>query len=148
MKTSSSSVTTKPRLQFRMRQMSKTETFLLLLGGMLMVIGSGASLFMQAWAPYIFAPGALLFAAIQMRQTYEGKNITIRRLRRIMLMSDVLFLIAALLMFASQANFLGLDFLVYLKYVHNNWIVVLLVAAILQLYTSHRIANELEKESQ
>jgi hypothetical protein len=128
--------------------MSKTETFLLLLGGMLMVIGSGASLFMQAWAPYIFAPGALLFAAIQMRQTYEGKNITIRRLRRIMLMSDVLFLIAALLMFASQANFLGLDFLIYLKYVHNNWIVVLLVAAILQLYTSHRIANELEKESQ
>ncbi len=131
-----------------MRQMSKTETFLLLLGGMLMVIGSGASLFMQAWAPYIFAPGALLFAAIQMRQTYEGKNVTIRRLRRIMLMSDVLFLIAALLMFASQANFLGLDFLIYLKYVHNNWIVVLLVAAILQLYTSHRIANELEKESQ
>lgn len=131
-----------------MRQMSKTETFLLLLGGMLMVIGSGASLFMQAWAPYIFAPGALLFAAIQMRQTYEGKNITIRRLRRIMLMSDVLFLIAALLMFASQANFLGLDFLIYLEYVHNNWIVVLLVAAILQLYTSHRIANELEKESQ
>ena len=131
-----------------MRQMSKTETFLLLLGGMLMVIGSGASLFMQAWAPYIFAPGALLFAAIQMRQTYEGKNITIRRLRRIMLMSDVLFLIAALLMFASQANFLELDFLIYLKYVHNNWIVVLLVAAILQLYTSHRIANELEKESQ
>lgn len=131
-----------------MRQMSKTETFLLLLGGMLMVIGSGASLFMQAWAPYIFAPGALLFAAIQMRQTYEGKNITIRRLRRIMLMSDVLFLIAALLMFASQVNFLGLDFLIYLKYVHNNWIVVLLVAAILQLYTSHRIANELEKESQ
>jgi hypothetical protein len=128
--------------------MSKTETFLLLLGGMLMVIGSGASLFMQAWAPYIFAPGALLFAAIQMRQTYEGKNVTIRRLRRIMLMSDVLFLIAALLMFASQANFLGLDFLIYLKYVHNNWIVVLLVAAILQLYTSHRIANELEKESQ
>jgi len=128
--------------------MSKTETFLLLLGGMLMVIGSGASLFMQAWAPYIFAPGALLFAAIQMRQTYEGKNVTIRRLRRIMLMSDGLFLIAALLMFASQANFLGLDFLIYLKYVHNNWIVVLLVAAILQLYTSHRIANELEKESQ
>jgi hypothetical protein len=128
--------------------MSKTETFLLLLGGMLMVIGSGASLFMQAWAPYIFAPGALLFAAIQMRQTYEGKNVTIRRLRRIMLMSDVLFLIAALLMFASQANFLGLDFLIYLKYVHNSWIVVLLVAAILQLYTSHRIANELEKESQ
>ena len=131
-----------------MRQMSKTETLLLLLGGVLMVIGSGASVLMQAWAPYVFAPGALLFAAMQMRQTYEGKNITIRRLRRIMLMSDVLFLIAALMMFANQANFLGLDLLIYIKYVHNNRIIVLLIAAILQLYTSHRIANELETESQ
>ena len=131
-----------------MRQMSKTETLLLLLGGVLMVIGSGASVFMQSWAPYVFAPGALLFAAMQMRQTYDGKNFTIRRLRRIMLISDVLFLLAALMMFANQANFLGLDLLIYIKYVHNNWIVVLLVAAILQLYASHRIANELEKESQ
>ena len=129
-----------------MRQLSKLETLLLLSGGLLMVIGSGASIFLQLWAPYVFAPGALLFAAIQMRQTYEGKNITIRRLRRIMLISDVLFLLAALMMFANQANFLGLDFLLYIKYVHNNWIILLLVAAILQLYTSHRIAHELEKE--
>lgn len=129
-----------------MKQLSKLETLLLLSGGLLMVIGSGASIFLQSWAPYVFAPGALLFAAIQMRQTYEGKNITIRRLRRIMLISDVLFLLAALMMFANQANFLGLDFLLYIKYVHNNWIILLLVAAILQLYTSHRIAHELEKE--
>lgn len=129
-----------------MRQLSKLETLLLLSGGLLMVIGSGASIFLQSWAPYVFAPGALLFAAIQMRQTYEGKNITIRRLRRIMLISDVLFLLASLMMFANQANFLGLDFLLYIKYVHNNWIILLLVAAILQLYTSHRIAHELEKE--
>ncbi len=131
-----------------MRQLSKVETLLLLLGGLLMVIGSGASIFLQAWAPYVFAPGALLFAAMQMRQRYEGTNFTIRRLRRIMLISDVLFLIAALMMFANQANFFGMDFLIYIKYVHNNWIVILLVAAILQLYTSHRIANELEKEAQ
>ncbi len=131
-----------------MRQLSKVETLLLLLGGLLMVIGSGASIFLQTWAPYVFAPGALLFAAMQMRQRYEGTNFTIRRLRRIMLISDVLFLIAALMMFANQANFFGMDFLLYIKYVHNNWIVILLVAAILQLYTSHRIANELEKEAQ
>ncbi len=131
-----------------MRQLSKVETLLMLLGGVLMVVGSGASVFMQSWAPYVFAPGTLLFAAIQMRQTYEGKNFTIRRLRRIMLTSDVLFLLAALMMFASKVNFLGLDQLIYIKYVHNNWIVVLLVAAILQLYTSHRISNELEKEAQ
>lgn len=119
----------------------------MLLGGLLMVAGSGASLFLQSWAPYLFAPGAVLFAAVQMRQRYNGRNFVIRRLRRMVLVSDVLFLVAALLMLAGQSNFLGLDYLSYIKYVHNNWIVVLLVAAILQLYTSHRIANELEKEA-
>jgi hypothetical protein len=74
--------------------------------------------------------------------------VTIRRLRRIVLISDVLFLLAGLMMLANQSNFLGMDFLLYIKYVHNNWIVILLVAAILQLYTSHRIAHELEKEAQ
>lgn len=130
-----------------MRQLSKIETALFLLGGMLMVIGVGATVFRQSWAPYVFAPGALLFASMQMRQTYEGTNFTIRRLRRIILISDILFLIAALMMFANQANFLGLDFLIYIKYVHNNWIIVLLLAAILQLYTSHRMTKELEKEN-
>ena len=119
----------------------------MLIGGLLMVIGAGASMFLQVWAAYIFAPGALMFALMQIRQSYEGQNFTIRRLRRIMIISDVLFLIAALLMLANQSNFFGISYLQYLKYVHNNWIVVLLVAAILQLYASHRIANELEKEA-
>ena len=119
----------------------------MLIGGLLMVIGAGASMFLQVWAANIFAPGALMFASMQMRQSYEGQNFTIRRLRRIMIISDVLFLIAALLMLANQSNFFGISYLQYLKYVHNNWIVVLLVAAILQLYSSHRIANELEKEA-
>ena len=130
-----------------MKQLSNIETWVMLAGGLLMVVGSGASLLLQAWAPYVFAPGALMFVAMQMRQRYEGDNFTIRRLRRMMLLGDGLFLIAALLMFANQSNFFQLNYLSYIKYVHNNWIVVLLVAAILQLYTSHRIANELEKEA-
>ncbi len=120
---------------------------LLLLGGLLMVVGSGASLFLQSWAPYVFAPGALLFAAMQLRQRYEGTDFVVRRLRRILILSDVLFLVAALLMFANESNFLGIQYISYIKYVHNNWIVVLLVAAILQLYASHRIAHELDKEA-
>jgi hypothetical protein len=130
-----------------MKQLSSIETAILLIGGLLMVVGAGGSMFLQSWAAYIFAPGALLFAAMQMRQSYEGNNFTIRRLRRIQLTSDVLFLLAGLLMLANQSNFFGINLLLYIKYVHNNWIVVLLVAAILQLYASHRIANELEKEA-
>ena len=110
-----------------MRQLSKTETIILLVGGLLMVVGAGGSMFLQSWAAYIFAPGALMFAAMQMRQTYDGNNFTVRRLRRILLTSDVLFLLAGLLMLANQSNFFGIDLLLYIKYVHNNWIVVLLV---------------------
>ena len=119
----------------------------MLLGGLLMVIGAGANLLFCSWAPYVFAPGALLFVAMQLRQRYEGRDFTIRRLRRIQIISNVLFLLAGLLMIANQANFLPIDQLYYIKYVHNNWVVVLLVAAVLQLYTGHRIASELEKDT-
>ena len=125
--------------------MSKTETALLLTGGLLMVVGSGAYMLLQQWACYVFSVGALLFVAMQLRQRYEGSDFTIRRLRRLMIVSDVLFLLSALLMIANQSNFLPFDYLSYLRYVRNNWIVALLIAAVLQLYVSHRIANELEK---
>ena len=130
-----------------MRQLTTLESALLLLGGLLMVVGSGATVLLQPWAAYVFAPGALLFAAMQMRQRYDGPNFVVRRLRRIVLLSDVLVLVAALLLLANSSHFLPIDYLSYLRYVHNNWIVVLLVAAILQLYAGHRIANELEKEA-
>jgi len=130
-----------------MRQLSKFEGLALLLGGLLMVVGAGANVLFCSWAPYVFAPGSLLFVAMQLRQRYEGKDFTVRRLRRIQIISDFLFLVAGLLMLANQKNFLGLDQLSYIRYVHNNWVVVLLVAAVLQLYTSHRIANELEKDT-
>ena len=130
-----------------MKQLSSIETAILLVGGLLMVVGAGALLFLQSWAPWVYAPGALMFAAMQLRQRYEGNVFTIRRLRRMIIVSDILFLVAALLMFANQSNFLGLDYLSYIKYVCNNWVVVLLVAAILQFYSMHRISHELEKEA-
>ena len=130
-----------------MKQLNKTQTIIYLLGATLMTIGAGISLLAWSWAPYIYSVGALGFASMQMLQRYEGSNFVIRRLRRILIISDMLFLVAALLMFANEGNFLGIPYLSYIKYVHNNWIVVLLVAAILQLYASHRIANELEKDA-
>ena len=129
-----------------MRPLSKLQNTIFLVGGLLMVIGAGSSLLMWRWAPYLFAVGALGFASMQMLQRYEGKNVTIRRLRRIMLLSDVLFLVAALLMFANQGNVFGLSHITYVQYIYNKWVVVLLIAAILQLYSSHRIGHELQKE--
>lgn len=111
-----------------------------------MVVGAGTSLLDWAIAPYLFALGAVCFSSMQMLQRYEGQNFVIRRLRRIMLLSDVLFLVSAVLMFASQNNALHLPHITYLQYVYNKWVVTLLIAAVLQLYTTHRISNELEKE--
>ena len=129
-----------------MRQLSRVESMIFLLGGLLMVIGAGTSLLAWSVAPYVFALGALCFTAMQMKQCYDGRNVTIRRLRRMMLLSDVLFLVSALLMFASQRNIFGLDHITYLQYVYQKWVVTLLIAAILQLYSFHRIGQELAKE--
>ena len=129
-----------------MRQLSKVESIIFLIGGLLMVIGAGTSLLAWGAAPYVFALGALCFAAMQMKQRYDGQNVTIRRLRRMMLISDVLFLVSALLMFASQRNIFGLDHITYLQYVYNKWVMFLLAGAILQMYSTHRISNELQKD--
>ncbi|MBP5798676.1 MAG: hypothetical protein J6W43_02055 [Prevotella sp.] len=130
-----------------MRPLSKIQNIIFLVGGLLMVIGAGSSLLAWRFAPYAFAVGAVCFAAMQMQQRYEGTNFTIRRLRRMMLISDVLFLVSALLMFASQGNIFGINHITYLQYIYNKWVITLLIAAILQLYSSHRIGQELEKEA-
>ena len=130
-----------------MRPLSRTQNIIFLVGGLLMVVGAGSSLLAWKFAPYLFAVGAVCFAAMQMQQRYEGQNFTIRRLRRMMLLSDVLFLVSALLMFASQGNIFGICHITYLQYIYNKWVITLLIAAILQLYSSHRIGQELEKEA-
>ena len=130
-----------------MKQLTKVQNIIFLVGGLLMVIGAGSSLLAWRLAPYVFAVGALCFASMQMQQRYEGQSFTIRRLRRILLLSDVLFLVAALLMLANQGNFFRISYITYIQYVYNKWVIVLLIAAILQLYATHRIGHELEKEA-
>ena len=130
-----------------MKELNKLQTAIFLFGGILMAVGAGTTLLGWGSAPYIFAIGALGFSSMQMQQRYEGQNFTIRRLRRMMLLSDVLFLVAALFMFASKGNFLGLSYITYIEYVYNKWVIVLLIAALLQLYSMHRIGSELEKEA-
>ncbi|MBR1388208.1 MAG: hypothetical protein IJ569_01095 [Prevotella sp.] len=129
-----------------MRQLNKWQTAVYLLGALLMVVGAGSSILTWRWAPYVFSVGALGFASMQVLQRYEGKSVVIRRLRRMMLLSDVLFLVSALLMLASQGNFLGISYITYIEYVYNKWVITLLIAAILQLYSTHRISHELAKE--
>lgn len=112
-----------------------------------MVVGAGISLLKFSVAPYVYALGAMGFATMQMLQRYDGPNITIRRLRRILLLSDVLFLLTGVLMFASLGNNFGLSQIDYLQYVYNKWVGTLLLAAVIQLYATHRIDSEFSKEA-
>ena len=128
-----------------MRELNKTESAILVIGAVMMVIGSGANLFAQSWAPYVFAMGTIGFVLMQLKQKYDGDNVAIKRLRRMVIISDVCLLLAAVMMFANMDNLFRLDAITYIKYVHNNWVVVLMVAAMLQLYTSHRISKEMLK---
>lgn len=128
-----------------MRQLNKIENTILLLGAVMMVIGSGANIFAQSWAPYVFGMGTVGYVLMQLKQKYEGSIVALKRLRRMVIISDVCLLLAAVMMFANMDNLFRLDAVTYIKYVHNNWVVVLLVAAMLQLYTSHRISKEILK---
>ena len=130
-----------------MRALSRLQNAIFAIGAVLMLTGAAMVMFLPSVATYVFAIGALAYVAMQFQQRYEGTNFTIQRLRRIMLMSDVLLILAAALMFADRGNPLGLDHLTWLNYIHNNWMVLLLLAAIIQLYTVFRIDAELQKEA-
>ena len=130
-----------------MRQLNKIQTLIFLVGALLMVAGAAASVLAWKLAPYVFAVGAIAFTSMQLLQRYEGTNFVVRRLRRMMILSDFLFLLSALLMFASMGNVFGLSQIDYITYIYNKWVLTLLVAALLQLYATHRIDRELAKEA-
>lgn len=129
-----------------MKQLSKTQTVIYAIGGLLMVAGALLAILRMSVAPLAFIPGVVMFVSMQMLQRYEGDDINIKRLRRIMLMSDVLLLLSALLMYAGNGNPFKLDQITYVQYIGNNWVVALLIGALLQLFTSYRLGKELEKE--
>ena len=123
------------------------------IGATLMVIGVGCFVFyfMPKVFSVVFMVGAVCFATMQMIQVSsgDGKNIAIRRLKGIMIAADICFILAGLLMLENSYKVLYqyLSWETWLKYCWNNGVVVLLIAAILELYTSHRISNELKKNN-
>ena len=133
-----------------MRQLSKIETYIYLIGGLLMTVGAGCCAFL--WHPevlsWVYLFGAILFVAMQVRQRYEGDKIVLKRLRRIMLISGVFFIIAGVLLVDTNYHFFAslVSYENYIAYIYNKWVIFLLAGAVLQLYSTHRISNELQKD--
>lgn len=102
-----------------------------MVGAVLLLIGAMLQITRWEFAPYLYTLGAILFAYVQVMDGYDGKNLIIRRLRRQQILGAVLLVFAGVLMFVAR---------------HNEWILCLTVAAVLELYTAFRIPSELEKE--
>lgn len=140
-----------------MKELNKIESIVMLVGAVLMIIGATLLIFgFELIAPWIFFVGALAFTTTQLKQRYDGTNFTLRRLRKIMIAGDIFFLLSALMMIENSYQFFLPAFLkiwpedgyiTYIQFIHNNWVVLLLVAAVLELYSTNRITYELRKDA-
>ena len=111
--------------------MSKIYQIVQGMGAVLLLVGAMLQITRWELSPILYTIGAVMFAYVQVMSRYEGKNLIIRRLRRQQILGAVLLVFAGVLMFVTK---------------HNEWVLCLTVAAILELYTAFRIPSELEKE--
>ena len=111
--------------------MSKIYQIVQGVGAVLLLVGAMLQITRWELSPILYTIGAVMFAYVQVMTRYEGKNLIVRRLRRQQILGAVLLVFAAVLMFVTK---------------HNEWVLCLTVAAILELYTAFRIPSELEKE--
>ena len=111
--------------------MSKIYQIIQGVGAVLLLVGAMLQITRWELSPIIYTLGAVMFAYVQVMSRYEGKNLIVRRLRRQQILGAVLLVFAGVLMFVTK---------------HNEWVLCLTVAAILELYTAFRIPSELEKE--
>ena len=100
-------------------------------GAVLLLVGAMLQITRWELSPVLYTVGAVLFAYVQVVSGYDGKNLVVRRLRRQQILAAVLLVFAGVLMFVTR---------------HNEWVLCLTIAAILELYTAFRIPSELEKE--
>lgn len=145
------------------RELSRVESLILVAGCLLMVAGIGCFVFMfhQIVAGCVFTLGAMLFA-VQSLQGYHGSDITLRRLKSIMNLANIFFILAGILMvdtamtnivladpMGAHHRFLSNMFSnweTYIQCIYNKWLPLLLIAVVLELYSTHRISSELNKK--
>lgn len=108
------------------------------LGGMLLVVGAVLPLIWPEVAPYVFSLGALIYAPCRITDRYEGRSLTIRRLRRQQILAALLMVVTAVLMFMSAWQIRPCC--------GGEWKIVLIIAVFIEIYTVFRIDHEMKKE--
>lgn len=120
-----------------------------------MAVGAGCMAFgfmvpkLVGVTSWLFLAGTVLFSVMQATQVYEGDNLTIHRLKNIQYFADLCFILSGISMVDTVHGLFADLFdnrVTYITYVYNKWVILLFVAAILELYTVHRISHELKKQ--
>lgn len=108
---------------------------LLIAAGTLIPILSGHDIIYRDMPPtfkYVFSAGALVLLLSRLFNTYKGKVIRLKRLRRIEVWSALFFCVAAF-------------FLFYEKDTTRNWLAFTLAGAAIQVYASFMIPRTIRK---
>ena len=108
----------------------------------------------RQWDPWFLLIGSILYVVVQRLTSVRTKDIAIGRLQSIQLLSGFCLIISSLLLIEQYNGFLMPvivsdinSYYNYLRIVHNNWVVMLFVGAIFQLYTTNRLSHEQQKDS-
>ncbi len=128
-----------------MKQLSSLKNTLYKAGAVLMVAGAAVYMLHRLTACVLYVAGVLLFVSMQLMAEYEGSNFAVKRLRRQQLFGLFCFLASAVAMVMFTWDLRHGSF--YFRYVHNNeWVILLAIGALVQLYAAYRIPMELKKE--
>lgn len=110
------------------------------LSGLLVLIGLLAMTVMAVmpllniiheWMKWVFAIGAVTVLAGRILGAYNGPQLRVKRLHRILISSAILYCASALMMFLSHGT--------------NDWIALLLAGLMVQIYATWMIERENKK---
>ena len=83
------------------------------------------------WMKWVFAIGAVTVLAGRIIGAYNGPQLRVKRLHRILISSAILYCASALMMFLSRGT--------------NDWIALLLAGLMVQIYATWMIERENKK---
>lgn len=110
--------------------MNKTKDFIFKLSALLILVAVISYLFNPVIAAYIMILGVIGFGITTFMTPYPGKSLRGKRLFSIQVSSIIFMAISAYLMFTQK----------------NEWVITMLAAAFLLLYTTFMLSRELDKE--
>lgn len=121
-----------------MRELTPLQNICFCCGAVLMIVGAAIFILYPMVSMYVYGIGTFMFTLMQLKAEYLGRNFILARLRRQQLLACCCFVLTLALM-SMQLNQWG-------PCRRQEWVIALTIGCVLELYTSFRIPQELEKE--